>query len=784
MHLSLLTFRKRLINPALVSTAVVLLTPHLAHSQDVSAEPRYGTAHLDSGFTPDPYTRDVVAGGEDDASHLGADCTGLISNVQPDLDLNYVAGDYPLGIFVSGSVDTTLVINNPAGEWWCNDDFDADSAGNPGLVFTDPQSGNYNIWVGAYDTSANNETVVLQITENSAPPQSWVSSNPEGSTGSSTESSTERSRTERGQLQSGDTTLDSGEYTDTYDFEGQAGELASIDLQSQEFDTYLMLIAPDGEHFSNDDFEASQNHSLLTMTLPQSGTYQVVVTSYQAGESGSYTLALNTDTPTMASGLAESGVLEEADSTLDSGEYYDSYEISGTPGQRVNVSLSSDAFDPYLIVRTPAGEAFQNDDDATSSNSFVEFTIAESGTHRVLVTSFAPGESGSYALNVTYPDAGISQMAESDEITELAIGESLAGSLQDSDAQLENGEYRDLYSFMGTSGQVMRIELNSDQFDTYLAIVTPSGEDIQNDDFNGSSEVSVIEIPLQESGRYRILATSYTSGERGAYQLSLTTGSAPASEPAQSGGKVYGIFAGIADYPDEGNDLAFTDEDAFRIRDALIEGAGMNPADAITLTDAQATRENLSGAIMELASKMQPEDTFVFFYSGHGSQQVNPNGFEAADPDGKDETIELYDGALTDNDFNELLSTVASSRMLIVLDSCFSGGFSKDVISQPGRMGLFSSEEDVTSQVASKFRAGGYLSVFFEEAIQGGYADLDEDSVLTAIEISQYLHERFRNDVKSFGEDQYVRTSGSQMGYQHLVVDRGSIGPYDALFTR
>ena len=771
MHLSLPKFHKRLINPALVSTVVVLFTPQLAHSQDVSAEPRYGTAHLDSGFTPDPYTRDVVAGGEDDASHLGADCAGFISNVQPDLDLNYVAGDYPLGIFVSGSVDTTLVVNDPAGEWWCNDDFGVDSAGNPGLVFNEPQSGNYNIWVGAYDSSANNEAVVLQITENSAPPQNWVSSN-------------ESSRTESGQLQSGDATLDSGEYTDTYDFEGQAGELASIDLQSQEFDTYLMLIAPDGEQFSNDDFEASQNRSLLTMTLPQSGTYQAVVTSYEAGEAGSYTLALNTDMPMLASGLAENGVLEEADSTLDSGEYYDSYEISGTPGQRVNVSLSSDAFDPYLIVRTPAGEAFQNDDDATSSNSFVEFTIAESGTHRVLVTSFATGESGSYALKVTYPDAGISQMAQSDEITELAVGESMDGSLQDSDQQLENGEYRDLYSFMGTSGEAIRIELNSDQFDTYLAMVTPSGEDIQNDDFNGSSGLSVIEIPLQETGRYRILATSYASGERGAYQLSLASGSAPVSEPAQSGGKVYGIFAGIADYPDEGNDLAFTDEDAFRIRDALIEGAGMNAADAITLTDAQATRENLSGAIMELAARMQPEDTFVFFYSGHGSQQANPNGFEAADPDGKDETIELYDGALTDNDFNELLSNVQSSRMLIVLDSCFSGGFSKDVISQPGRMGLFSSEEDVTSQVASKFRAGGYLSVFFEEAIQDGYADLDEDSVLTAIEISQYLHERFRNDVKSFSEDQYVRTSGSQMGYQHLVVDRGSIGPYDALFTR
>jgi hypothetical protein len=49
--------------------------------------------------------------------------------------------------------------------------------------------------------------------------------------------------------------------------------------------------------------------------------------------------------------------------------------------------------------------------------------------------------------------------------------------------------------------------------------------------------------------------------------------------------------------------------------------------------------------------------------------------------------------------------------------------------------------------------------------------------------LSQYLHERYRTDVKSGGPgDTYVRTGGPQTGYQHLVVDRGSIGPYDVLF--
>ena len=97
-------------------------------------------------------------------------------------------------------------------------------------------------------------------------------------------------------------------------------------------------------------------------------------------------------------------------------------------------------------------------------------------------------------------------------------------------------------------------------------------------------------------------------------------------------------------------------------------------------------------------------------------------------------------------------------------------------------MGLFSSEEDVTSQVAVKFQAGGYLAVFFDEAVRGHYADQDMDRELTAIELSQYLHDRYRADVKAFGSPQYVSTGGPQSSYQHLVVDRGGVSPYSVLF--
>jgi hypothetical protein len=221
-----------------------------------------------------------------------------------------------------------------------------------------------------------------------------------------------------------------------------------------------------------------------------------------------------------------------------------------------------------------------------------------------------------------------------------------------------------------------------------------------------------------------------------------------------------------------------------RSPDALIAGAGMNADNAYTLLNNDATGDNFRPALTSINADIGADDTLVIFYSGHGDRVPRAAGPDSSDPDGLDETIELYDGPMLDDELAALLDNSNAGTILLVMDSCFSGGFSKDIISQPGRMGLFSSEEDVTSQVAFKFQAGGYLCVFFDEAIRGGYADRDENGEVTAIELSQYLHGRYLADVKSLGTTSYVRTSGPQSAYQHLVVDRGGVGPYSVLFDR
>ncbi|MEN8445443.1 MAG: PPC domain-containing protein [Cyanobacteria bacterium J06555_13] len=74
---------------------------------------------------------------------------------------------------------------------------------------------------------------------------------------------------------------------DAYPFDGTAGQTMTIELQSEEFDTILLLKGPDGEVLtSNDDFGGTLN-STIVIELPEDGTYSAIASSF-SGQGGSY----------------------------------------------------------------------------------------------------------------------------------------------------------------------------------------------------------------------------------------------------------------------------------------------------------------------------------------------------------------------------------------------------------------------------------------------------------------------------------------------------------------
>lgn len=134
-----------------------------ASAQDYSLNPTYGTMTLGSGFSNDPRTVSLQAGGSISASNAAGGCSGFIANA-PDVRVNYTAGStFPLIFSVNSSSDTTLVINAPNGAWYCDDDGGVNGL-NPQVRFDSPGSGQYDVWVGTY-SSGSLQSATLYVSE-------------------------------------------------------------------------------------------------------------------------------------------------------------------------------------------------------------------------------------------------------------------------------------------------------------------------------------------------------------------------------------------------------------------------------------------------------------------------------------------------------------------------------------------------------------------------------------------------------------------------------------------
>jgi hypothetical protein len=112
----------------------------------------FGTHALTGGFLPDPTSFAVTSGGSMPVDRLGLalGCRGFVTP-QPDVIVHYASPSRFLRIFVRASGDTTLIVNDGAGHWWCDDD--SGGALDPSIDLSSPPSGQYDVWVGSHRSS-------------------------------------------------------------------------------------------------------------------------------------------------------------------------------------------------------------------------------------------------------------------------------------------------------------------------------------------------------------------------------------------------------------------------------------------------------------------------------------------------------------------------------------------------------------------------------------------------------------------------------------------------------
>ncbi len=475
------------------------------------------------------------------------------------------------------------------------------------------------------------------------------------------------------------------------------------------------------------------------------------------------------------------------------GRFQNEHFVSLQRGSRVAITMQSPQFDTLLRVEPPTGDAVENDDVSRDDlNSRVDFTAPIDGRYRIVATSYTPGTAGAYTIQVSAgaPGQGLMVTGANNNAPDAQTGP--GGTIVPGTPVNEyltpgdpssGGRFVRAYRLDGRQGDMVTLRLTSTGFDPTLALIAPNGQRWNNDDTTPQDTNSTITMTLPTAGSYRVEVSSYRPGATGPFSLSYTSSARPtvAANGVPAGnvagragqGNMYGVFVGISDYGGRGNLYGCAD-DARQLAQSYINAHLGSAQNFVVLTDAEATTGAVSQAFRTMASRVGPNDVFMFFHSGHGSRAVSQD--TAADPDGYVESIVLRDGEITAHQMATLFDGVRADVNMLALDSCYSGGFERSFGSSRNRFGMYSSEEDVLSQVAQRFQAGGYLSYFLRRGV--AESDNNHDGAVRAGELADYLHRQYAQNLQTM----QTQDGADVETWQHLVINRSGVALSDQLW--
>ncbi len=377
-------------------------------------------------------------------------------------------------------------------------------------------------------------------------------------------------QTVKGQLTAGDPLLRTdSSYYQRWVLPLEAGRTITVDLVSDDFDSYLLVTRGRGQKLVENDDGGGGCNARVVYTATDDHPVRLVVNSAGKRQTGRFTLGVTDGArPVEPKGIcrfrtlrqqAEAravtaagarqirvgqtlpGELTAKDSVYPDTTYYQFWQFSPRARQEVTIDLSSDEFDPVLILRG-LDTTVVNNNGGPRCDARVSLTFPETGPYTILVntTSDPPRQTGRFTLSLTEglkdqvsdecrpprpprpsrppPVAG---SADAQTAHTIAVGQALDGELTTADHfRPRDSTYSQSWNLAGTAGQVVTVDLESTAFDPYLFVAGPGiGASLQDGNCNAR-----LTLTFPQTGDYVIVVNSSTKHGTGPFNLSVTKG--------------------------------------------------------------------------------------------------------------------------------------------------------------------------------------------------------------------------------------------------------------------
>jgi hypothetical protein len=186
---------------------------------------------------------------------------------------------------------------------------------------------------------------------------------------------------------------------------------------------------------------------------------------------------------------------------------------------RYTIIMRSNDVDSYLRLEAPGGNQVAEDDDSgkgdTGLDAQIEYTGEKDGTYKLICTTFAAGTTGDFVLTVQREGGGGGKGS--------ADFKSIRGQLtaKDNFDKVRQQMYCKIYPVKLLAGQNYQIDMKSSDFDSYLRLEDPDGNQIAEDDDGGGFPNARIKQDINKTGVYKIIATSFGANSTGNFVVEI-----------------------------------------------------------------------------------------------------------------------------------------------------------------------------------------------------------------------------------------------------------------------
>jgi WD40 repeat protein len=182
-----------------------------------------------------------------------------------------------------------------------------------------------------------------------------------------------------------------------------AGKLYEMEMSSSTLDVALRMEQADGTPLKVND-----NSARITFRSVHENTYRIIASTVKP-QTGMFTLTIHEKELPVLKLAVKGGKAEIKDELTKSdvkdlvrtGSYSKTYVIALTKGKTYQIDMKSDKMDSFLRLEDDKGGFITEDDDSGGMlNARIVWSCTQSGTYRIMATTYRKAETGSYTLTV------------------------------------------------------------------------------------------------------------------------------------------------------------------------------------------------------------------------------------------------------------------------------------------------------------------------------------------------------------------------------------------------